>query len=457
MDDEKNRIVFNVKEYSSSMIKELTESSVKRISKNAENSAELCIQANKIFEKESHSSQEHLQMWELYSKSVALASPLSQELSAVLYDRSSLLFHLAKYTECMKDLTYAETCECSDMLRMKIIYRKAECSTKVWIPSDSDIVGSAMIEIQSLSLDDKLKNETIAKLDKLRSEPAPTSSYARQAESKSLDIDLQEEIPYFETENGKAESLSVRLVIRALKESNGSISNLKEKFIEIDGNPDRRNNGFSKDGIFHSESCDSYLSLLSNADKKTVSEKEAVSKRSAKLVYYIAFFTDVFGKKFSAENILEVSEREDVLFIGSLISRMYFMIISNQFTLAEQTDVTSRYQPSFYQSEKTLGAVVAPFCSYINHACLMNVATCMTEDGRLIIFAVLPIVKDSQIFKKYMKRIGCDVCPRDLRTFTMNEVYNIPHCKCIACIENLPTAYEAPGIFSITEDEEVLK
>ncbi|KAJ8667068.1 hypothetical protein QAD02_008730 [Eretmocerus hayati] len=549
MKDEKNRILSKVREHRPLMIKKLLELSHRRISKDADKSVALRVQANEIYNKKVHSSQEHLQIWKLYSKCVAFAPPLSKELSSALYNRSSLLFHLGKYTECMKDLTHAEKCDCSDLLKMKISYRRAECLTKMRNVSKAD-VEAAVTQIQNLSLDDKLKNDTIIKLKRMSSTKV-TSKYIVEEDnaSQALDIDFQKGIPCastalalkyseefgrhvvatrdikpgeivivekmlpllnqsalythcsncskvawasipcdtcgfamycssnckndawnryhdiecniislldFETDSDEIESQSVRLVIRAFKECNGSISALKEKLTKIDNSTDNRTRGFAANNTFGSETCESYLGLLTNADQRPTLAQEEISKHAAKLVYYLALFTEMFGKKLDANDDILEFEQDDVLFIGSLISRMYHMIITNQFGLAELRNVRSRKEAPMIQNQEGLGTAVAPFTSYLNHACLLNVASCMTDDGCMIIFAVLPIKKGSQIFKKYMNRIACDECPKDKRRYVMKEKYGISDCKCIACIENLPTVYEAPEIHRITKDREIL-
>ncbi|KAJ8667049.1 hypothetical protein QAD02_008711 [Eretmocerus hayati] len=422
MEDERERISFILKQLLPLMIQEVPNLTQKRISKNAMQSENLRVQANKIFAKKPHSSHEHMQIWKLYSKSIALAPPFSKELSSALYNRSSLSIHLDKQIECNQDLMYAEKCECSEILKMKIIYQKAATSTTTRSSSVDEIVKSAISDIESLSLDEAIKSGTVAKLKQM---------HVHQKTSKKLDkkddisgdfkIDFQDEIPY------------------------------------------GRNRGFSEDGVFRSESCESYLSLITNADKKPVVMLEDVSKKVARIAVFLATFTDIFGKRYTADNLLEISKNEDVLFIGSLMSRLFHSGWHNEFTLGEQIDITPRRAWSNQMDNKevphdqeNIGTAIVPFCSFINHACLLNVATLMTEDGRLVIFAVLPIEKGSQIFKRYMNRIACDECPKKMRRELMQALYHISDCKCLACIKDFPTAQEAPPIFNITNDRPVL-
>ncbi|KAJ8667048.1 hypothetical protein QAD02_008710 [Eretmocerus hayati] len=551
MEEEKQRLQSNLKLFLPMMMKKIPELREATMSKDAKSSEKFRDEANQLYMKKSHSNYDHLQIWRYYSKSVALAPPASKELSSALYNRSSLLFHLHKYSDCVQDLILAEKINCSDVMKMKMIHRKAECYIKTKSSSDTDIVDTAIAEIGNLSLDEKIKNETIAKLKKMGAGSTTISKNIKEedAAGETFNVNFQVEIPCasnalalkfnedfgrhvvatrdikpgeilavermfplldqsalythcsncskvtwssvscescalavycsetckndawskyhdiecniiglldLETSSGEVESQSVRLMVRALKESKGSISSLRKKMKRIDSTSDYRNRGYSADGIFRSETCDSYLSLLTNANKKTLPALQDTSKRAAKLVYFLAVFTKIFGKKYKADDLSSIAEQEDILFVGSLISRMYHMNLTNRFLVSEQVHVYSRKEATMINDEQKIGTAVAPFCSFINHACLPNVDTCTTEDGRLIVFSVLPINKDAQIFRQYKKSISCDVCPRDMRKEAMRELYYIYDCRCIACTGDFPTAREAPEIYRVANDRQVL-
>ncbi|KAJ8667050.1 hypothetical protein QAD02_008712 [Eretmocerus hayati] len=523
-------------------------------------SQKLRQRANDIFSKNKHSHQEHLQVWELYSKSIALAPALSKELSSALYNRSALSYHLKKYPECLQDLNTAEKCDCSEMLRMKIAYKKAECLIKIRNLPTEAIVQTAITEMENISIEEGMKTKMIAKLENIRASPTIKANVPDEDRTMKIDkIDFQEKVPVASTavtlkfnekygrhvvstryikpgeilavekvypvlnlshlythcsecsrvawasipcefcafavycsEKCKNEAwhkyhdiecdiidmmyadgndipecnpnyqvvLSTRLVLYALKTQNGSISELKDELMKIDTCTDRCNRGFSKNGILQSASPESFLSLLSNAHKEIYTSLEAISRLAALTVLGFAQFTKVFGRKFDTRSDSTIPKREDMLFIGALISRMSHALYTNQYQLGEARSIFPRLsckdlRDTKHSEEVVIGSYIAPFCSLFNHACLQNAYHCVTDDGSMIIFSVSPIEKDTQIFTSYRGDLAHHLFPRISRQLTMSRLA-FPQCECRACIEDWPVRDQLPNICELTTDKELL-
>lgn len=65
-------------------------------------------------------------------------------------------------------------------------------------------------------------------------------------------------------------------------------------------------------------------------------------------------------------------------------------VLSSRF-LAQLFDMHHEYDDS-------IGEIVLPFCSLINHSCSPNVARCSSENQRVILFAMRPIRKGEQVW-----------------------------------------------------------
>ncbi|XP_031832591.1 protein-lysine N-methyltransferase SMYD4 [Nomia melanderi] len=63
----------------------------------------------------------------LYTKSIAYAPCLSEQLALAYANRSAVLFKLHKYEECIKDIDRALSLSYPDRLRIKVYIRKVEC------------------------------------------------------------------------------------------------------------------------------------------------------------------------------------------------------------------------------------------------------------------------------------------------------------------------------------------
>lgn len=121
--------------------------------KDAKKSENLRSEGNKIFRSRiTHSSEEHLNIWKLYSESIAVAPSFSEELALSFSNRSELLLHLKKYVESIGDIDRAWECECTDFLKVKLLYRKAKCLTKTADPSVNDFFNTSIAMVRKLSL-----------------------------------------------------------------------------------------------------------------------------------------------------------------------------------------------------------------------------------------------------------------------------------------------------------------
>src|SRR5436190_11606615 len=81
---------------------------------------------------------------------------------------------------------------------------------------------------------------------------------------------------------------------------------------------DPRTKGFSQDGKLHSDRYSSVYSLVTNSDKRSVSDYFTLSLYTSYSLYYLATRTAIFGATLS-EDLSILTKNDDVTFIGGLI------------------------------------------------------------------------------------------------------------------------------------------
>lgn len=94
--------------------------------------------------------------------------------------------------------------------------------------------------------------------------------------------------------------------------------------------------GFSKNGILESSKCQSVLSLVTNAEKKSNAALKEISEKSARATYCLIKKTSLFGSIADGDNFESNLLKDGSLFIGALISRMYHAILVNQFCVSQK-------------------------------------------------------------------------------------------------------------------------
>ena len=137
---------------------------------------------NLFYAQDSHSKDEHIEIFKLYCKSILYAPFESEELILAFGNRSALLFHLKKYKESILDIDKALTLSKSSSFKIKLLCRKAECLIKLEEPFDvlNDVLKSAE-ELFNTIQDDKCKNILRSKINDI----------SEQAKSLSDDNELE--------------------------------------------------------------------------------------------------------------------------------------------------------------------------------------------------------------------------------------------------------------------------
>lgn len=100
---------------------------LKKISKNPEVSKAARSEGNELFKKKSHDSKVHEIIHSAYTRSIANAPASSEELALAYGNRSAVLLHLSKFTECIEDIDRALGITKSSVLKTKLLCRKAKC------------------------------------------------------------------------------------------------------------------------------------------------------------------------------------------------------------------------------------------------------------------------------------------------------------------------------------------
>ena len=100
--------------------------------KDAEISTRYRKTGNFILKKRDHTLDDHLEIWNYYSKCIASAPKASTELAQGYFNRSSFFFHIGKYQESIDDVDKAFALEISDEdLKLKLDRQKSKCLIKL--------------------------------------------------------------------------------------------------------------------------------------------------------------------------------------------------------------------------------------------------------------------------------------------------------------------------------------
>ncbi|KAJ8683059.1 hypothetical protein QAD02_018851 [Eretmocerus hayati] len=519
--------------------------------KNASRSETLRKSANELRSRGGHQKLDTMRVLKLYSESIATAPPSSDELKLAYYARSDFSFQLNLIPESIEDLDRILTLGCAENLKLKILFRKAECLFKNYNELEESDIDDIVEKIADLALDNGLKNSFTEKIRQHKSslykripnyneELKDALKYIndcaeKEKRKKFIRIDFQDTIPCaskaisieydkyygrkviandeirpgqvlavekmhsfalepsafyshcshcakvawtsvpcdhcsysvycsdkckeegwnmyheieckivsklldtYEDHDKYRMVLALRIVIKAVNENGGDISRLRDDLKAIDTASDQCRRGFAKNGEWNNN-WRSVLSLVSNADKRSKKDLVKVSKLSAEALHHLTKMTKLFERSMKGS-----SYERDVLFIGALISRMYHMILYNNFSMMETQHSSSRHAYLFSSYGRStnytdLGIFISPFCSLVNHSCFPNAATCLTDDGQMVLYSLSSIKKGTQVCICY-KYFCCfnEKYPRQyyLRTISIDD------CHCTPCEEDWPLLDEA--------------
>ncbi|KAJ8674917.1 hypothetical protein QAD02_010703 [Eretmocerus hayati] len=228
----------------------------------------------------------------------------------------------------------------------------------------------------------------------------------------------------------------------------GSIRNLRNELRAIDkeGYPDK----FFENSKLKNTSFQNLYSLCSKVgfDQKQDSWFSDITLR---LVIALAKHTNFFGKKFNTAECRNFATNEDVIFIASLIMKLIKICLVNGQSVVNKS-IYSKVDGAWYQNleQLTKGFSVSIISSLINHSCNPNVSRCFAENNNVIVYALQPIKKGSQIFECYLDGY-CGTSNRMKLQGFHNTHYEIPkevrqtilktrgiRCVCEACARNWP-------------------
>jgi len=95
---------------------------------------------------------------------------------------------------------------------------------------------------------------------------------------------------------------------------------------------DPRTKGFSQDGKLHSDKYISVYSLVTNTEKRSVSDLFKRSFDTCFILYFLATRTMIFGAKLP-EDLSALAKDNDITFFGGLILRHQQIIPCNMHTV----------------------------------------------------------------------------------------------------------------------------
>ncbi|KYN14829.1 PREDICTED: SET and MYND domain-containing protein 4-like [Trachymyrmex cornetzi] len=231
---------------------------------------------------------------------------------------------------------------------------------------------------------------------------------------------------------------SIRLTVLALREA-GSIEELRAMVKEVDEHDDPRTKGFSRDGKLHSNRYIGVYSLVTNTEKRSVSDLFKRSFDTSFFVYFLATRTVIFGAKLP-EDLSGLAKNNDVTFIGSLILRHQQIIPSNMHSFGETQGLEYLER----------GIAAMPFFSLINHSCDPNILR-HSRPEHIVIYAMYPIEKGEQLLDNYGKHYAVmSKAQRQQKLF--KQYYFI--CDCIPCQEDWPLYVELQSYQTLVKKPE---
>ncbi|XP_012218399.1 SET and MYND domain-containing protein 4 [Linepithema humile] len=228
---------------------------------------------------------------------------------------------------------------------------------------------------------------------------------------------------------------SIRLAILAVREA-GDIQKLRTMLKEVDECDDPRTKGFFKDGKLHSDKYISIYSLVTNTEKRPVSDLFRRSLDTSFMLYILATRTALFGTTLP-DDIKILAKNEDVTFFGSLIMRHQQIIPSNAHSLHEEQGIESVRR----------GMAAMSFFSLFNHSCNPNILR-RSMPKHMVMHALYPIRKGEQLLDSYGEHYA--IMPKMARQQKLLKQYHFI-CDCISCQEDWPLYHELESFKTLVE------
>ncbi|KAL6259901.1 hypothetical protein P5V15_009812 [Pogonomyrmex californicus] len=232
--------------------------------------------------------------------------------------------------------------------------------------------------------------------------------------------------------------LSIRLAVLALREA-GSIKELRTMIKEIDECDDPRMKAFFRDGKLHSDKYISVYSLVTNTEKRAISDLFRRSLDTSFILYFLATRTVIFGAKLP-EDLSLLEKNNDVTFVGGLILRHQQIIPSNMHTFGEEQGL----------EHVERGIAAMPFLSLFNHSCNPNILR-HSRSKHIVIYAMYPIRKGEQLLDNYGKHYA--IMPKATRQQKLLKQYYFT-CDCTPCQEDWPLYHELQSFKTLVKKPE---
>lgn len=133
--------------------------------KDSQESLSLKTQADKLVLKNKVRVSYLLQALKLYNKSIAKAEKSSIALAQAYANRSSVLFNLAKFEECINDIDRALELEYPDNSRPNLLRRKAKCLKILGKLEAEKVCEEARLWLEKVTLSDDTKEKINARIN----------------------------------------------------------------------------------------------------------------------------------------------------------------------------------------------------------------------------------------------------------------------------------------------------
>lgn len=138
-------------------------------SKDKEKSIKFRTDGNRLISSHKDKPNELILAWELYSKSIAYAKNLSEELALAYANRSFVLFSFRKYTECIEDIDRALQLNYPDNLKTKLLIRKSESLLELGNPTVQNSYKEAIFWLEKMPLNDANRKVFETKINAINS------------------------------------------------------------------------------------------------------------------------------------------------------------------------------------------------------------------------------------------------------------------------------------------------
>ncbi|KAL7288919.1 hypothetical protein TKK_0016885 [Trichogramma kaykai] len=137
---------------------------IQPIKKCAQESMNLSEQGNVMYISKNHNANQHQQIWNYYTRSVAAAPNDSQELALAYSNRSALLYHLREFDECIKDCDKGFKLNPPDPLKAELLLRKVECLIAMERNTAKNVCQNALNLCKGYTLSHEIERKCINKL-----------------------------------------------------------------------------------------------------------------------------------------------------------------------------------------------------------------------------------------------------------------------------------------------------